>query len=426
MSRGAQLKSLWRGRRRTVVGLAALVVAGASFGAVRLVRNAPNIPTAEVKRGEFVDQIQVRGEVKAQKSVVLNAPAVNVEIQIIKLVRNGTLVKKGDVVVQMDVSKLQQTLAQKRSEVKQAEAEIEQARAKARLLEEQDMTDLQRAHYDVERAKLEVSKAEIISRIEGEEKKLELANAEQKLKEAEQKLKSDRDGADADVKSKMRKRDKARFEVQQAERDIAQMTLRAPAEGMVSLLPNWRAGGFFSDNAPEFREGDRAWSGAGIAELPDLSTLQLRARIEEADRGRLKPGQTATMRVDAVPDKEFTARVAEISPLAKTDFSGWPPKKNFDLALQLDQLDPRLRPGMSATARVAVERLPDSILVPPEALFQKSGNTVAYVLNGSKFEERGTEIARRGEKQVAVARGLKPGERVALKDPTAEEKPETK
>lgn len=426
MSREAQLKSLWRGRRRTVVGLAALVVAGASFRAVRLVRNAPDIPTAEVKRGEFVDQIQLRGEVKAQKSVVLNAPAVNVEIQIIKLVRNGTLVKKGDVVVQMDVSKLQQTLAQKRSEVKQAEAEIEQARAKARLQEEQDLTDLQRARYDVERAKLEVSKAEIISRIEGEEKKLELANAEQRLKEAEQKLKSDRDGADADVKSKMQKRDKARFEVQQAERDIAHMTLRAPAEGMVSILPNWRAGGFFSDNAPEFREGDRAWSGAGIAELPDLATLQLRARIDEADRGRLKPGQTATMRVDAVPDKEFTARVTEISPLAKTDFSGWPPKKNFDLALQLDQLDPRLRPGMSATARVAVERLRDSILVPPGALFQRGGNTVAYVLNGSKFEERGTEIARRGEKQVAVARGLKPGERVALKDPTAEEKPETR
>jgi hypothetical protein len=73
---------------------------------------------------------------------------------------------------------------------------------------------------------------------------------------------------------------------------------------------------------------------------------------------------------------------------------------------------------MSATARVAVEKLPACILIPPEATFEKSGKTVAYVLSGSKFQERDIRVAKRGESQVAVAEGLKPGERVALKDPT--------
>ena len=77
---------------------------------------------------------------------------------------------------------------------------------------------------------------------------------------------------------------------------------------------------------------------------------------------------------------------------------------------------------MSATARVAVEKLPDSILVPPEATFQKFGKTVAYVLSGSSFQERDILVAKRSESQVVVARGLKPGERVALKDPTASQK----
>jgi hypothetical protein len=111
--------------------------------------------------------------------------------------------------------------------------------------------------------------------------------------------------------------------------------------------------------------------------------------------------------------------VVEISGIAKIDFSGWPFPRNFDVSVQVEQPDARVRPGMSATARVAVEKLPACILIPPEAMFQKSGKTVAYVLSGSKFEERDIQVAKRGESQVAVAGGLTPGERVALKDPTA-------
>jgi RND family efflux transporter MFP subunit len=303
--------------------------------------------------------------------------------------------------------------------VKQAEAEIEQGRAQAKLQEEQDLTDLERARYDVQRAKLEVSKAEILSRIEGEKNKLLLADAEQHLKEVEEKLASDRAKAGADSDERKQRREKALRDVQVVEEDIASLTLRAPVDGMVTILPNLRASGWSSESAPAFKEGDRAWQGARIAEFPDISTLRVSGRVEEADRGRVKEGQPATVRVDAVPDKEFPAHVIEISPLAKVDFSSWPFPRNFDVSAQLDQADPRVRPGMSATARVAVEKVPSCILIPPEATFQKLGKTVAYVLSGSSFRERDILVAKRGESQVAVARGLKPGERVALKDPTA-------
>jgi hypothetical protein len=69
---------------------------------------------------------------------------------------------------------------------------------------------------------------------------------------------------------------------------------------------------------------------------------------------------------------------------------------------------------------VAVEKLPDSILIPAEATFQKGGKTVAYVLSGSSFREREIVVAKRGESQVSMARGLEPGEKVALKDATVQ------
>jgi multidrug efflux pump subunit AcrA (membrane-fusion protein) len=130
--------------------------------------------------------------------------------------------------------------------------------------------------------------------------------------------------------------------------------------------------------------------------------------------------------VDAVPDKELSGRVAAISPLAKPDFSSWPVQKNFDLAVQLNQGDPRLRPGMSANARIAVDRLPNSILIPLEAIFSKNGRSMVYVLSGAKFQERAVELGRRNATQAVVLKGLRAGERVALRDPTLKEEAEGK
>jgi HlyD family secretion protein len=410
------------GKRRRWVVLAAglLVVAGLGVFKLRMPKAAPKINTAEVKRGEFVEHVQVRGELKALRSIVLTAPSGAGDIQIIRLVKNGTQVKKGDVLVQFDTSTLQRTLDQKLSELKTAEGEIERIRAQARLKDEENKTQLTKNTYDVERAKLEVSKQEILAAIEGEKAKIALSDAGHKLQEIGIKLTSDQSSATADVEIQKQKREKATFEVREAERSIAAMSLKAPVDGLVTLMSNWRASSNWG-SAPEFKEGDRAWPGAGIVELPDLTSVRVTGRVEETERGRLKTGQTAVVKIDALPAKDFSATLVDISPLAKLDVSTWPPPKNFDSVLQLGETDPKIRPGMSATARIAVERVPNVILIPADASFQKKGRSVAYVLNGAVFKERVIEITRRSGSQLWIAKGLNPGEKVALKDPIPEE-----
>jgi RND family efflux transporter MFP subunit len=411
-------KKIWQRYRVQVIVLGLMVVSGITYGAARFTRVVPTIPTATVQRGEFLESVKFHGRVIAAKSVQIKAPAITGDIQITFLARTGTAVKKGDVIVKFDTAKLQDTLNQRRSDMKQAEAGIGEERAKARLLDEQDRTDLLKARYDVERAKLDVSQESILSQIDGAEKKLALADAEQKLREVEAKQKADQASSQATINGKVQDRAKAEADVRRAETDIAAMTLRAPTEGVVTLFPNWRAGGWWSDNPPEFRPGDRAWNGAAIAELPDFSTLQVSTRIDEVDRGRLVLGQTATVRVDAVPDREFQAHLAQISALAKTDFTTWPPPRNFDVSLQLDTKDTRLRPGMSSNGRIVVNRVPDSILIPVGALFTQNGSSVVYVLAGTKFLPRPVAVGLRNDEQLAIASGLREGEKVALKDPT--------
>lgn len=406
-------------------GLATIGAAGfliVVIGAVAVRRTGgPRVPIVEVKRGEFVDYVQIRGEIKALRSVQLTAPSIAGDLQIVKLVPTGTMVKAGDVVVKFDTSTLENTLAQKKSELKSAEADIEHSRAENRLLQEQQATDVLQGRYDVDRAKLDTSQQEILSEIDGAKTRLKLTDAEQKFKELQQKNTSTKASGDAEIDSKKLKRDKALFDVRVTERQIASLTLRAPSDGMVTIMPNFRARNWMNGSStPDFKEGDRAWGGAVIAELPDLSVVRASARVDEGDRGRLSPAQTATVRIDAIADKEFHATVAEISPLAKVDYSSWPFTKNFDIAIQILDADPRIRPGMSATGRIAVEKIADSILVPPEAVFEKNGTSVAYVLHGSEFEERAVQVARRAKAELLIASGLQAGEKVALRDPMQE------
>jgi multidrug resistance efflux pump len=411
---------MWRRNKRRFVGLIAglailVVVAGVSgvFGRTTVVE----VPTTVVVKGEFIDYLQVRGEVKAVRSIPLTVPTTGGgDLQIVELAKNGMNIKKGDVVVRFDPMTVERTLNDRRSEFKQAEEEIGKTRALYRIHQQQAQTDLTKARYDVRRAELDTTPQELLSRVELEQKELALADAKARLAEAERKLKAWRDIEQAELGSKVQKRDKARFDVEHSERQMGGLQIVAPVDGVVAIMPNWRS----CCPPPDFKAGDRAWPGQVIAEVPDLSTLRVTAKLEEAERGRMQLGQRVVVRADAVPDKELAGTIANISALARVDFSNWPPQRNFEMVVKLDQMDARLRPGMNTTVRVAVDRVADVVLIPARAVFQKNGRSVAYVSRSrGGWDERLVQFARRGQEQLVVREGIRPGERVALKDPTS-------
>jgi RND family efflux transporter MFP subunit len=395
------------------------VLAAGAFAAARH-SAPPDLPTAVVTKGPFVDTLEIRGEIRPLKSVVLSSPMQSGELQILKLAKNGTMVKPGDVVVQFDPSTLQRTIQEKQSELKQADAEIEQAQAQTRIAKEQNATAAMKSTYDIERAKLDVSKGDTVSRLDNEQAKLTVVDAQQRERELQEKMRSDQTSAEADIAAKRHKRDKALFDLQRAERGLQNLQVKAPSAGMVNILPNFRSGSMFG-GAQDFQEGDRAWAGAQILELPDLSSVHLEARLDESDRGRLQPNQDATVRIEAIPGAEFKARLDSISVLAKVDFtSGWPPAKNFDLNLVFLDVDAKMRPGMTAVARIATERVPDVVLVPAEAIFQRDGAPVVYKLDGSMFVETPVTIRKRGKEQAIIDKGVGPGDRIATRRPLPE------
>jgi len=404
------------------VAMSIAVVGMAAVGTFAASRRAtpPDFPTTLVARGQFVDTLEIRGEIRPLKSVVLSSPMQSGELQILKLAKSGTMVKPGELLVRFDPSTLERTIQEKQSEVKQADAEIEQAQAQTRIAREQNATAVMKAGYDIERAKLDASKGDTVSRLDVEAAKLAVLDAQQRERELKEKVKSDETSAEADLSAKRHKREKALFDLQRAEQGLRNLELKAPAAGMVNVLPNFRSGSMFGGQQ-EFQEGDRAWPGANILELPDLSSVHLEARLDESDRGRLQPQQDATVRIEAIPGKDFKARLDSISVLAKIDFSsGWPPAKNFDLNLVFLETDPKMRPGMTAVARIATQRVPDVVLIPSETVFQRDGAPIVYRLDRAMFVETPVVVRKRGKEQTIIDRGVAAGDRIASRRPQPE------
>jgi RND family efflux transporter MFP subunit len=407
-------RNLWTKR---LTGFISILLAATVLllGAFRYGRHTPNVPTFEVKPGEFLDSLQFRGEITALKSISITAPGEAGELQIVKIASDGQKVNKGDVIVEFDKTKTEQDFKQNQSSLKYTSADVEQARALARLNEEQDLTALSKARFDLESAKLDATKKEIVSNIEGAEAELKVRDAEQKLREAEAKLKSDRTASEATINGKTEAGRKAAFDLHRARVALSKITLRAPATGIVSLVPVWRQEG----PAP-FKAGDRAWPGAPLIEMPDGSSLRVAARVDEIERSRVTGGQTVGVQFDAIPDRQFTGQIEEISTLASEDFNGgWPIQRNFNLRVQFDQADARLRPGMSAQVTAIVERIPAALSIPVQALFQKGSADVVYLWRASGFTEHSVHVGRRSGDRVLVTNGLHSGDRVALQDPTA-------
>ncbi len=394
-----------------------LVGGGAVFAAFHLGAPPPiEVPTARVQRGEFVISVRGRGEIKSARSVIITAPQTP-QSRIVRLAAAGKPIQKGEIVVEFDPVTQEQTYLDRNSMVRQVDSEIIQTKAQHKIITEQDAMLLMQTQYNLERAKLEASKQEILSEIQGAKNRIDVGIAEGEVTKAQTSITAHKQANDADLARLDERKDKTVRDLERAKKYLESMVLRAPIDGIVIILPNFRSGGQFGSSPPPFKEGDNAWTGAPIAEIPDMNDLQVEFRIEEVDRCLLKEGQAVKVRVDAVPDLELDARLEWISPIAQLVFRSFPPEKNFPAKAKLLKVDPRLRPGMSATAEVIIERQENALTIPIKASFELNGKPAVFVQHGKEYRRQPIRTGKRNATDLVVLAGLREGQVVALENP---------
>ena len=269
------------------------------------------------------------------------------------------------------------------------------------------------------RARLDLGRAELVSKVEADKLRLAVADAEAKVKAQQLRLEGEQRATAADISIVRQKRDKAAFDVADAQRTIASLSMRSPTAGQISLMPNFRGSGP-GRTAPEFKRGDRAWFGAPIAELPDLTTIRMTCRVDEADRARVPPDAGVRVRVDAIPDREFPGK--HLSDLDRREARLHHLSTHAQLRRQRgDERLGRAHPvghechGDDRTGSVAGRHRRAGY-----GRVFANGVTLAYVIDGRSVTPRVVTVARRSRDRVAISGGVRAGERIALRDPTIE------
>ena len=223
----------------------------------------------------------------------------------------------------------------------------------------------------------------------------------------------------AKIASLKRLRDAAQTQVSLTEHRLTLMELKSPINGVINYMRNFSQGWM---NAQPFKVGDHAWPGGALANIPDLSTLQMESKVDEVDRGRINTGDAVLVRVDAFPEKTLDARLDAISPLTEKSFDEGPVTRNFKAYSGILKPDPRMRPGMNGGADIVQTKISGAISIPAKALFSLRGKPVVYVKSGDGYLGMPVKVAARNPDEIAVE-GIPAGSLVALAEPPQENAP---
>lgn len=404
MSAPHKRSRLWLG------GIALAILVVASLGA-RTVQQRLDGPWLEVQRQDLVLSIPFEGELEAVDSVRLGPPTVSRvgTFKISLLAPEGKEVRVGQPVLGFDTSDIKRRLQQRMTDRDSAEKSLEKAAQdldarqrdlELRLAEAEARFRKTQFHLDVPE--------QVVSRRELEEAKIDRRLAQLEIDQ----LRANLDGMgrlrEIELANVRSRRDRAARKVVELQEAIAAMTIKAPRSGTVIYSTNWRD--------EKSKVGDQVWRSVQVMEIPDLSQMRAEAEVAESDAGRLEVGQAATLYLDAYPDREYRGTLTHVRRAVQAK-TRRPAEKVVKVQIQLQSTDTeRMRPGMRLQGQLEVERLPEVVTVPGDAVF--SGPEGVWVWKRTLWgsERRALELGRRGgdsgRAEIQVLSGLEPGDRV--------------
>ena len=372
---------------------------------------------AEVKKGDFRVVVTTTGELRSRKFVQIQGPmnAQQAEVwqmRIASIVPEGTVVKTGDVVAELDRAPVATKAAEFALAMQKADAVYTQAQLDSALSLSQAREDIRNMEFGLEEKRIakEQSRFEAPSirrqadiDYEKAQRALEQAKANYITKSKQSVAKMSEVGADLE---------RQRNRVNTVQSVIEAFTIRAPEPGMVIYVREWngRKKGVGSQVSP--------WEPT-VATLPDLSQMESVTYVNEIDVRRLASGQKVAISLDAEPSKRLTGTVVAVANVGEqrpnTD------AKVFEVKITITEADTTLRPGMTTSNAIEAAVIPNALFVPIEAVSYEGTQAFVFKQDGGRVVRQQIETGTMNEDQIVVLRGVGEGEKVLLSPPADRE-----
>lgn len=449
-------------------------------------RRLEGLVTETVKRGPFRITVTERGTLDSLKNAVL-ASKVEGSTTIISIVPEGSHVKAGDLVCELDSSAMVEKETQQQISVTQAESALQSAKEAVEIQKTQNDSDIAAAElklkladldlekfeqgdYETQRAELdaqvklaaekvaqaletydfterlvkkgyktqnELESARITKQTETlnlqtaqgklalletytkertlTELKANAAEFKRELSRVERKAKAALAQAEADFASKRLTHDVEVSKHNRLREQIANCKIFAPQDGQVVYANNRDGRG--SDQVM-IEEGSSVRERQPIVNLPDLSEMKVNARIHESRISLMRPGLSATVKVDAYPDEEFPAAVDTVASVPSSTGSFFSRDlKEYEAVVRLlgtgNQVS-KLRPGLTAEIVVLVSSREDVLQAPIQSVVTVVSQQVIFVIKDGKAELRQVKIGESNDRMVEIKEGLDVGDVVVM------------
>src|SRR5438874_9110795 len=337
--------------KRAIIGLLIVLAIGAGAGAYYIRRGGPEIQvnTSPITRGDIVDTVGASGTLQAVTTVQVGSQ-VSGNIAYLGADFNS-IVKKGQVIARLDPSLFDAQLQQAKANLSQAQANLVKAQSdleRAKVM----LTDAQQKYT---RSK-ELAAKSLLPQSDLDAAKIAVDSAQASLASQE-----------ATVKQAQAQVSQSQASVNQNQVNLDHTVIEAPIDGIVTQ-----------------RSVDVGQTVAASMQAPtlfiiaaDLMKMQVNANIDEADVGRIRPGQTVTFHVDAYPAEEFQGTVAQIrlNPVVVSNVT------TYGTIIDVPNVDLKLKPGMTANLKVQIAKRADVLRVPNAALRFRPSTDVFAALN---------------------------------------------
>jgi HlyD family secretion protein len=468
----------WLRRAVSVMAVAALIAI--PNGSAKA--DSPDFVLHKVDRGDVVRTVQERGAVEAANAAELvcrvrtryaipGRPVTTIKW----IVEDGTTVKKGDKLVELDDSVLQEEMraqqaivAQQRARVVQEKTALKQAelngqrdveaakryveesrlnlkrsdaqrslhekRLKVRVLRAERALELakldaaetnnkdraklliQIAEADLEEARLELQLHQDGNSTEKRKLELSLQGAEEKLKEWTTTAESQTKEAESrlDAATAALKADEATLDERKDQ--VQRCTIVAPQDGIAvySVSRSSRAQSVIAVGEP-VAEGQR------LLHMPDLRSLRVHTRVHEAMIGLVRKGQKAQVRVDAF-NRVLAGEVSAVAAVAEPADWFTSDVKVYSVSVDLQGAPDSLKPGMTASVSIVVDQRKNVLRVPVQAVVREKGKAVCFIKGARGAEKRELTVGLSDDRYAEIKEGLSEGDEVILNPPATRER----
>ncbi|HET8888552.1 MAG TPA: HlyD family efflux transporter periplasmic adaptor subunit [Candidatus Angelobacter sp.] len=390
-----------------LIAVAVMVVVARRSAGSRSANGAEATRTALVQQKDFVNRVRVHGIVEAVESHTIAAPRLSGQglntLIITRLVKNGSAVRQGDVLVEFDRQAQLKNVLDKEAEYKGLVAQIAKKEAEQAAARAADETELKKAEDALKTAELEVKKNEIVSRIDAEKNLQNLEQARATFQQLTQTFDLKRVAAKAEKRILEIQRDRALTAMKWAQSNTEKMVVHASMDGVAVINSMWK-GGSMSD----VQEGDEVRAGFPFMQVVNPARMQIRAKVNQADIEALRQGQSVHIGLDAYPELAFGGRIESIAAVAQTSsFSG--KARTVIVLFTINGTDPKLMPDLSAAVDIEVDHEPNALVAPRDTVIKENGKNFVMVKSGPSYDRREVKLGAANDAEQVIASGVEKG-----------------